>query len=335
MTIQFKKATRQAVRLKIGIDGPSGSGKTFGALSLATGITNGGKIALADSENESASFYADAFEFDTVPVTDAEPATMAAIINAAVEAEYDALVIDSLSHVWMKILADKDEYDRANPKSNQWTNWGIFGGKWERLMKHILDAPIHVIATMRSKQAYEQTERDGKKRIVKLGLQPQVRDGAEYEFGLVFSVNDAHRAEATKDRTRMFAAGELLDLADAKLHKRLVNWMNSETPATMEAVVALTELTKHPSVTDVTRRAVLQLVGTGTPGAHKVAKWTEQLEKHIREAERSAPSVGNAKANPEHNGSGHTTPADGGLALATRELDLEPAGRSRTAKRGA
>lgn len=282
--VQFRRATRQAVRLKIGVDGPSGSGKTYGALALATGITNGGKIAVVDSENESASFYADAFVFDTVPMPDAEPETLKAIITLAVKERYDAIVVDSLSHVWLKILADKDEYDRANPKSNQWTNWGIFGGKWEKLMKHILDAPIHVVATMRSKQAYEQTERDGKKKVVKLGLQPQVREGAEYEFGLVFSVNEAHRAEATKDRTRLFDVGELVDLASLELHQRLIKWMNSETPADMEAIEALIELAKHPAVSDVARKAVQHLVEDGTPGASKVARWTEQLQAHVAQA---------------------------------------------------
>lgn len=223
--IQFTKATRHAVKLKIGIDGPSGSGKTMGALALAHGVTNGGRIAVGDSENGSAALYADRFDFDTVTLPDAKPSTYVSIIDAAVEAGYSAVVLDSITHAWQYVLSAKEDYDRSNPKSNQWTNWGRFAPQWDALMKHILNAPIHIISTMRSKQAYEQVENNGKKSIVKLGLQPQVRDGAEYEFGIVFSVNIAHRAEATKDRTGLFA-GELLDLCDPKLHKGLVAWMN-------------------------------------------------------------------------------------------------------------
>lgn len=229
MTIQFQKATRHAVRLKVGIDGASGSGKTLGALALARGITRGGRIALADSENGSASLYAGRFDFDTLSIPDAKPETYMAIIDAAVTEKYDALVIDSLSHAWFWVLAKKEDHDRANPKSNQWTNWRIFGPKWDNLMQHILQAPIHIIATMRSKQAYEQVENAGRKQVVKLGLQPQVRDGSEYEFGLVFSVNQAHRAEATKDRTELFAE-RLVDLCDATLHAELVAWMNAGGP---------------------------------------------------------------------------------------------------------
>lgn len=229
-TIQFTKAARHAVKLKVAVDGPSGSGKTMGALALAYGITQGGRIAVADSENGSASLYSDRYDFDTVTVDDPRPETYIAIIDAAAQAGYQALVIDSLTHCWQYLLSAKEDYDRANPKSNQWTNWGRFTPRWEALMRHILNAPIHVIATMRSKQAYEQVENNGRKQIVKLGLQPQVRDGAEYEFGIVFSVNIAHHAEATKDRTGLFSS-QMLDLCSPTLHADLVRWMNAGGPA--------------------------------------------------------------------------------------------------------
>jgi hypothetical protein len=233
----FQKAARHAVKLKIGVDGPSGAGKTLGALSLAVGITAGGKIALGDSENGSASLYADRFAFDTVMIPNAEPDTYKAIIDAAVAGGYAALILDSLSHAWLKVLAEKEEYDRNHPKSNSWTNWRIFGPRWDGLMAHVLQAPIHIIATMRSKQAYEQVQSGDKKSVVKLGLQPQVREGAEYEFGLVFSVEQNHLATATKDRTGLFAGREV-DLCDATLHQELVRWMNSGGPMATPPVSA-------------------------------------------------------------------------------------------------
>ena len=53
----FQKATRKQAKLKLAVTGPSGSGKTYSALMLAKGI--GGKIALIDTENKSASLYAE------------------------------------------------------------------------------------------------------------------------------------------------------------------------------------------------------------------------------------------------------------------------------------
>lgn len=235
MAFTFQKAARHAVKLKLAIDGPSGSGKTMGALALAKGITNGGRIALADSENGSAALYAGRFDFDTVAIPDAKPSTYRALIDAAVEGGYDALVIDSLSHAWHHVLAEKEAHELRDSKANGWTLWRKYGPMWDGLMQHILQAPIHVISTMRSKQAYEQiVKSDGKKAVVKLGMAPQVRDGSEYEFSIVFSVNQDHFAEATKDRSELFA-GRQVNLCDASLHRELVEWMNAGGPAPVVA----------------------------------------------------------------------------------------------------
>lgn len=301
MTIQFTKAARHAVKLKIGIDGPSGSGKTMGALALAHGVTKGGRVAVGDSENGSAALYADRFEFDTVTIPDAKPATYIAIIDAAVDAGYDALVLDSITHAWQYVLSAKEEYDRANPKSNQWTNWGRFAPQWDALMKHILQAPLHIVATMRSKQAYEQVENNGKKSIVKLGLQPQVRDGAEYEFGIVFSVNIAHRAEATKDRTGLFA-GELLDLCDAGLHRGLVAWMNAGGPttaitaaaATDEQIAKLAELGDAQELTDDVRAKIVRAVKNGLTH-EKAAEWITRIETQVKHLRANGETLATAK----------------------------------------
>jgi hypothetical protein len=291
--IQFTKASRQATKLKIGVDGPSGSGKTMGALALADGITKGGRVAVADSENGSASLYADRYAFDTVALTDADPKTYRAIIDAAVAAKYDALVIDSLTHAWQHVLNAKDDYDRANPKSNSFANWRKFAPLWEDLMQHILHAPIHIIATMRSKQAYEQVEKDGRKQVVKLGLQPQVRDGAEYEFGIVFSVNQAHRAEATKDRTALFA-DQMIDLTDAEVHASLVGWMNAGGMEARPERASIDQIEKlrflmsdKDAITDDVRQTVNAAIAKGLT-AYKAAKWITRIEAKLDTARNGA-----------------------------------------------
>lgn len=229
--LTFKPAARQAVRLKILIDGPSGSGKTFGALSIAEGIAEDGRIAVIDSEHERASFYADRIRFDSLSLTEHHPDRYVAAIDAAVEAGYSVIIIDSLSHAWHDVLSRKEEYERNNPKANAFTMWGRFTPQWERLVQHILKVPVHVICTARSKQAYEQTEQNGKKQVVKMGLQPQVRDGTEYEFGLVFSLEQTHRAVATKDNTFLFAGrDQMYDLADGAVPRALKAWLDTATP---------------------------------------------------------------------------------------------------------
>ena len=285
MTIRFSRASREQTKLKIGVDGPSGSGKTLGALALAAGIAQGGTIAVADSENGSASLYADRYEFDTVQLaSDALPEQYVEAIDAAQAAGYSVLVIDSLSHAWLSVLAAKDDYDRASPRSNSWTNWRLFGPRWDGLMQRILDADIHIIATMRSKQAYEQVEKDGKKQVVKLGLQPQVREGSEYEFAVVFSVNQAHRAEATKDRTALFDEW-LVDLTDPEVHQSLIRWMNASERhvpdrAAPDQIARLRELCASDAIPADVSEKVTAAIRKGLT-AEKAADWIRRIEAKV------------------------------------------------------
>jgi hypothetical protein len=69
----------------------------------------------------------------------------------------------------------------------------------------MLGANLHIIATLRTKTAYEVTDSDGKKKPVKVGLAPVQREGMEYEFTAVLDLTiDAHIATASKDRTSLF-----------------------------------------------------------------------------------------------------------------------------------
>ena len=102
----FQKATRKQTKLKIALTGPSGSGKTFSGLLIAAGI--GKKIAVVDTENKSASLYADmskgplaGLAFDALEIE--PPYTIAKYVEAIELAErggYDVLIIDSISHAW-------------------------------------------------------------------------------------------------------------------------------------------------------------------------------------------------------------------------------------------
>jgi hypothetical protein len=65
----FSKATRTRVWLKLGMSGGPVDGKIYSALRLATGLAGGGKVAVLDTENASASIYADAFNFDVLNIS--------------------------------------------------------------------------------------------------------------------------------------------------------------------------------------------------------------------------------------------------------------------------
>jgi hypothetical protein len=229
--ITFIRATRQAVKLKLAVQGPSGSGKTRGALALAQALAEGGKIAVIDTENGSASLYADRFAFDTIVMhAPYETGKYETAVKAALGAGYAALVIDSISHQWDGdggILQRKEAVDARG--GNHFSNWEPFTKEHNKFRALLLEAPIHIVSTMRSKMAYAQEQNGSKTSIKKLGLQPIQREGFEYEFALVFDVQMDHRAAASKDRTGLFTEG-LHDLLDPAVPKALLEWLKTAAP---------------------------------------------------------------------------------------------------------
>ncbi len=233
-TNPFQKATREDAKLKIALTGPSGSGKTFSALRIATGI--GGPIALIDTENKSASLYSDEFEFDAANMTPPYHTTKYIhAIKFAIENKYNVLIIDQISHAWAGeggILQRKGEVDAYG--GNSFTNWNRFTPEQENFMQKILHADIHMIVTMRSKQAYVLTDENGKKVPKKVGLAPVQREGVEYEFTTVLDIAMNHKAQATKDRTKIFSSGDLVEPSQ-ELGKRFLAWvMNAEVSSDEE-----------------------------------------------------------------------------------------------------
>lgn len=224
----FTPATRKGSHLKIAITGPAGSGKTYSALRLARGISKNGRIALVDTENESASLYATDFDFDVVSVE--PPYTIDKLTGptvAALEANYDVLIVDSASHFWNGILEYKSQLDKRG--GNSYTNWAEANKNYDLMLRSILFSKIHVIVCMRSKMEYvlEQNDR-GKQVPKKVGMAPVMRDGVEYEFTTVFDLDISHQAQASKDRTKLF--GEHIFQITEKTGQKLTTWLN--LPAT-------------------------------------------------------------------------------------------------------
>lgn len=200
----FKKATRKQAKIKLAVTGASGSGKTFSSLRLAKGLANGGKVAVIDTENGSASLYSDRFDFDTLDLS--PPFThdkFISAIKAAEDASYEVLVIDSASHIWEGILEYKSKLDARG--GNSYTNWADAGNKFKGILDAVLQSKIHVICCLRSKMDHViDKDSNGRATIKKVGMAPIMRDGIEYEFTTVFDCDMSHQVSASKDRTGMF-----------------------------------------------------------------------------------------------------------------------------------
>ena len=219
----FKKAERKQARLRLALAGPSGSGKTLSALLLATGL--GGRIAVIDTEHDSASLYADDAEFDVMSLgAPYSPERYIEAIRSAEAGGYSVLIIDSYSHEWIGAggcLEINDLIAKQKYKGNTWSAWNETTPRHRKLVDTILTSPLHIICTMRSKT--ETVQGEGKK-IIKLGMKSEQRDGSDYEFTVVLDlVHDGNVAVATKDRTRIFEQPEVIS---ADTGRRLIAWLN-------------------------------------------------------------------------------------------------------------
>ena len=97
-------------------------------------------------------------------------------------------------------------------------------------MEKVLQAPIHVIATVRGKDEYVLEEKNGKQTPKKVGLGYKQRDGVEYNYTATFNIaQDTHIAEVTKDNTHIFEGRyEVLTEKDGE---KLYDWANDgDTP---------------------------------------------------------------------------------------------------------
>lgn len=183
----FKKAERKQARLRLALAGPSGSGKTLSALLLATGL--GGKIAVIDTEHESASLYAEYADFDVMSLgAPYSPERYIDAISSAEAGGYSVLIIDSYSHEWIGAggcLEINDAIAKQKYKGNTWSAWNETTPRHRKLVDRILTSPLHIICTMRSKT--ETVQGEGKK-IIKLGMKSEQREGSDYEFTVVLDL---------------------------------------------------------------------------------------------------------------------------------------------------
>ena len=265
----FTKAERKKAKLKLNLNGPSGSGKTYSALQMAAGL--GEKIAVIDTENESASLYASEFKFDTLPLRPPySPERFVGAIQAAYNMGYEVLIIDSASHEWVGTGGCLEINDKAAArfKGNTWSAWSETTPKHRKFIDAMLQTDMHIITTTRAKT--ETVQGEGKK-ILKLGMKAEQRDGYEYELTVALDVlHENHVAVPTKDRTKLFnPEGEVIT---RETGKRILDWLNdgrSQEEALLEAYQEAVE--RIGNTKDIAELGIIYTQFRGTEYEQQVA----------------------------------------------------------------
>lgn len=224
--MSFVKATRKKLHLRQAISGPTKSGKTFSSLAIASHLSPG-SVAVIDPEMKS-SLYSDSFDFDVNEIRDHSAESYISAIDEAAREGYGCLIVDSLSHAWMGkggILEAVDAKTKSSRSKNAFSEgWRELTPVQRKLIDAILTYPGHVIATMRSKMAYEMVEgEDGKKTPTRIGLAPVQRNDVEYEFDIV---SEMHQGTMTISGGRCSALnGKVIHHPGRELAEMLSAWL--------------------------------------------------------------------------------------------------------------
>ena len=224
--MNLRKSERKQARIKMGIQGPSGSGKTYSSLLLAYGLVGDWKkIAVIDTEHCSSDLYAHLGDFQVLALKKPfSPERYAQAIKVCDESGIEVIIIDSISQEWEGAGGILDIHSSLT--GNSFTNWYKITPRHNAFVNAILESPCHVIATIRSKQDYVLSEKNGKYVPEKVGLKGITREGLDYEFTLVFELDLKHNCTATKDRTGLFMDKPAFTIAP-ETGRRIISWCNT------------------------------------------------------------------------------------------------------------
>lgn len=168
MSIEFKAAKREAINLLIGLVSGTGGGKTRTALRLATGMSEGEKFVVIDTENRRALHYADDFNFDHYDFRPPfSPERFTEAIHAADKANYPVIVVDSASMVWAGdggvLDMQEAEFVRMGEKeSARMASWIKPKMAHKSFVQSLLQVRAHIILCLRSEQKVEMVRENGR-----------------------------------------------------------------------------------------------------------------------------------------------------------------------------
>jgi len=221
--MKLQTAQRKRAKIKMGLQGPSGSGKSFSALQIAKGLClKWESVAVIDTENGSSELYSHLGPYQVLQLT--APFTPERYIEAIATCEsagVQVIIIDSITHEWEALLEH-----HASMQGNSFSNWSKITPRHNAFVQKILQSPVHIICTMRTKQDYILNEKNGKMVPEKVGLKSVQRDGFDYELTVMFDLDIKNNAVASKDRTGLFFGKPECKLSEMT-GELIRNWCNA------------------------------------------------------------------------------------------------------------
>ncbi|WP_328903219.1 ATP-binding protein [Streptomyces sp. NBC_00441] len=200
----FRPATKDGFNATVAIQGPSGSGKTWTGLSIASGLAEGERFAVIDTERGAAALYVNdlGIAFDTLPMHRYDPRDLQKALAAAAQAGYGVVMVDSLSHFWKGTDGTLDQVEKAKSKygGNKFAGWKDGTPLQNEMIEALMSYPGHVVVTMRS---YVHWVLENGSPVNK-GMRAEQRKGIEFEFGVAAEMDENNRLRFIKSRCPAF-----------------------------------------------------------------------------------------------------------------------------------
>ncbi len=146
----------------------------------------------------------------------------------------EVIIIDSISQEWEGSGGILETH--GNMMGNSFTNWNKVTPRHNAFVQKMLHSRSHIIATIRSKQDYVLSEKNGKYVPEKVGLKGVTREGMDYELTAVLELDLKHNATASKDRTGLFMDKPSWVITE-NTGKRILNWCNAGKMVVPQSIV--------------------------------------------------------------------------------------------------
>lgn len=188
--------------VKGGLLGFGGSGKTLTAALAALGLSKlygtSKKVAMFDTETGS-DFLIPLFKRDGIELLVVKSRAFADLLTTfreAQEQKVDALIIDSVTHVWNEI---RRAYEEKLKRKGGLTfrDWGPIKQEWQGFTDAYVNAPFHAFICGRAGYEYdmvEDEENNNKKELLKTGIKMKAEGEMGYEPSLLIEMQRVARA---------------------------------------------------------------------------------------------------------------------------------------------
>lgn len=194
--VEFKQAERNISALLIGLCGQPKSGKTRSALRLATGLAQGGTVAMLDTEFGRGLAYAPPAGQEPVPGKSFafehylfdppfSPQRFKAAVNAACAFRPRVIIVDSITHEWEGRGGMLAMVDAAG---GGFRSWKEPRNDHTDFMNVVTTVPCHFIFCIRLKEKHDQVKVQGKWEIVNLGWRTNCDGSVPYDMTVNLSL---------------------------------------------------------------------------------------------------------------------------------------------------